>query len=99
MSKTLDKAGEQAHVAEIVYHGEKMILPEGMSIADAKELLTRREKYLEEEVELRETFDVFPWDGANAIDVVLTQKFGWSAATSTPGFFGPQPPRLISIEI
>lgn len=99
MSKNLADAGEKAHVAEIVYHGEKMILPEGMSIKDAKELLTRREKYLEEEVELRETFDVFPWDGANAIDVVLTQKFGWSAATSTPGFFGPQPPRLISIEI
>ncbi len=99
MAQTLDQAGEKAHVAEIVYHGEKMILPEGMSIKDAKELLTRREKYLEEKVQLQETFDVFPWDGANAIDAVLTQKFGWSAATATPGFFGPTPPRLISIEV
>lgn len=99
MAKTLDQAGEKAHVAEIVYHGEKLILPEGMSIADAKELLTRREKFLEEKVTLQETFDVFPWDGANAIDEVLTRKFGWSAATATPGFFGPTPPALISIEI
>lgn len=99
MAKTLDQAGEKSHVAEIVYHGEKMILPEGMSIKDAKELLTRREKFLEEEVKLQEMFDVFPWDGANAIDEVLTRKFGWAAATATPGMFGPSPPRLISIEI
>ncbi|MES2729952.1 MAG: ATP-binding protein [Pseudomonadota bacterium] len=99
MAKTLDQAGEKSHVAEIVYHGEKMILPEGMSIKDAKELLTRREKFLEEEVKLQEVFDVFPWDGANAIDEVLTKKFGWAAATATPGMFGPSPPRLISIEI
>lgn len=99
MSKNLADAGEKSHVAEIVYHGEKMILPEGMSLKDAKALLDRREKFLEEKVEMRETFDVFPWDGANAIDIVLTNKFGWSAATATPGFFGPQPPRLISIEV
>ncbi len=99
MAKTLDTAGEKAHVAEIVYHGEKMILPEGMSIKDAKELLTRREKFLEEDVQLQQQFDVFPWDGAHAIDEVLTKKFGWSAATATPGFFGPTPPKLISIEI
>lgn len=99
MSKNLADAGEKSHVAEIVYHGEKMILPEGMSLSDAKKLLDRREKFLEEKVEMRETFDVFPWDGANAIDIVLTNKFGWSAATATPGFFGPQPPRLISIEV
>jgi transitional endoplasmic reticulum ATPase len=99
MSKTLAEAGEKSHVAEIVYHGEKMILPEGMSIKDAKELLTRREKFLEEQVDFRETFDVFPWDGANAIDEVLTRKFGWSAATATPGMFGPNPPKLITIDV
>lgn len=99
MAKNLKDAGEQAHVAEIVYHGEKMILPEGLAITDAIDLLKRRQDFLEKEVELMETFDVFPWDGANAIDEVLTRKFGWSAATATPGFFGPRPPKLISIEI
>lgn len=99
MSKNLADAGEKSHVAEIVYHDEKMILPDGMKIDAAIDLLKRRQKFLEEEVEIRETFDVFPWDGANAIDVVLTNKFGWSAATATPGFFGPTPPSLISIEV
>ena len=99
MAKNLNDAGEKSHVAEIVYHGEKMILPEGLAITDAIDLLKRRQDFLEKEVQLMETFDVFPWDGANAIDEVLTKKFGWSAATATPGFFGPKPPKLISIEI
>lgn len=99
MSKDLKDAGEKAHVAEIVYHGEKMVLPEGLAIPDAILLLKRRQDFLEKEVNLMETFDVFPWDGANAIDEVLTRKFGWSAATATPGFFGPQPPKLVSIDI
>lgn len=99
MSKNLKDAGEQAHVAEIKYHGEAMILPEGMSVDSAIDFLKRRKAFLEEQVDLRETFDVFPWDGANAIDEVLTKKFGWAAATATPGLFGPTPPKLISIEI
>lgn len=99
MSKNLKDAGEQAHVAEIKYHGEAMILPEGMSVDSAIDFLNRRKKFLEEQVDLRETFDVFPWDGAHAIDEVLTRKFGWAAATATPGLFGPTPPKLISIEV
>lgn len=95
----LDKAGPVAHVAEIVYHGEKMILPEGLSIPDAMKLLERRQKYLEEKVEIREDFDVFPWDGAYAVNQVFIQKFGWSPSTATPGFFGPKPPKLITIDI
>ncbi len=96
---TLDKAAPAAHVAEVIYHGDKLVLPERMGIDAAVELLLRRKEFLEEKVQLQEMFDVFPWDGANAIDVVLTKKFGWSAATATPGFFGPTPPKLISIEV
>lgn len=97
--KTLAEAAPAAHVAEIVYHGDKMILPTGMSIDDAMALLERRAKFLEEKVKIQEVFDCFPYDGANAIDEVLTQKFGWSAATATPGMFGPRPPVLINIDI
>lgn len=96
---TLDKAGPVAHVADIQYHGEKMILPTGMSIPDAVELLKRRQEYLEEKVEIREDFDVFPWDGAHAVNAVFIKKFGWSPSTATPGFFGPNPPKLISIDV
>lgn len=100
MGNTLTETGPQSvDVAEIVYHGEKMILPEGMDIDKAMKLLERRKKYLTEEVNMSETFDVFPWDGAHALDAVLTRRFGWSPAEATPGFWGPTPPSLINIEV
>ena len=100
MGTTLSEAGPQAvDVAEIVYHGEKMVLPEGMDIDKAMKLLERRKKYLTEEVNMSETFDVFPWDGAHALDAVLTRRYGWSPAEATPGFWGPTPPTLINIEV
>lgn len=96
---TLDKAGPATHVAEIVYHGDKMVLPVGMDIPAAMTLLEQRQKYLETKVNISETFNVFPWDGAHAIDQVLTAKFGWSPSVATPGFFGDTPPAMISIEV
>ncbi len=100
MSKTLQKeTGRRVNVAEIVNHGEKLILPEKMSLDDAIELLERRKEYMQEEVALHESFDVFPWDGANAFAEVLEKRYGWVPATSTPGFFGKQPPHMISIEV
>ncbi len=96
---TLAEAGPVAHVAEIVYHGTQLILPDGMGIPAAIDLLKSRQEFLETDVNMQETFDVFPWDGANALDRVLTEKIGWAAATATPGFFGPRPPQLISIDV
>lgn len=99
MGQTLSKAGPTVNVAEIVHHGEKLILPEGLSIEGAMKLLQRRQDYLQEDTKISETFNVFPWDGAHALNVVLEQRYGWSPATPTPGFFGPEPPQMISIEI
>lgn len=98
-TKTLADAAPQVAVAQIVNHGEQLTLPEGMSIPQAIDLLKRREKYEQEEMSLRASFDVFPWDGAHALDAVLIRKFGWSPAEATPGFFGPNPPELIEIEV
>lgn len=90
---------KKVDVTDIVYHGEQLILPARMSIDDAIELLRRRKKYEQETVQMADTFDVFPWDGAHALDVVLTRKFGWSPAEAQKGFFGPIPPRTIGVEV
>lgn len=97
--QTLSEVGPVAHVAEIAYHGQQLILPEGMGIPAAIDLLKSRQTFLETTLRMQETFDVFPWDGANALDCVLTEKFGWAAATAKEGFFGPQPPQLITIDV
>ena len=99
MSKTLQAAAEPVHVAEIVYHGDQLLIPNGMSVGQAIDMLERRRDYLEEEVSISRTYNAFPWDGANALAEALTAKFGWAAAEGTPGFFGKRPPRMITIEV
>lgn len=99
--KTLNELGPQVHAAEVVQHGNKLTVPEGMTIPDAIRLLEAREEYLQQETVLVETYDVFPWDGANALQEVLTAKFGWAQGVTTPGtWFTPdKPPAMIAVEI
>ena len=99
MAKTLSEVSKEVHVAQIVHHGEQLILPENMGMDDAIDLIKRRKSYLEEEVEMYETFNVFPWDGAYSLNAVLTRKFGWSPAEATPSFFGSNPPKMVTIGI
>lgn len=99
MAKTLNEVQQEVHVATITHHGEQLILPEGMGMDDAIDLLKRRKRYLEETIEINEAFSVFPWDGANALNAVLTNRYGWSPAEATPSFFGSNPPKMISIDV
>jgi len=86
-------------VADIVHMGERLVLPEGMSLSEAKTLITRREEYEAQETVLQETFDCFPMDGAVALDHVLNRRYGWATAVTVPGFFQDNPPQLISVEV
>lgn len=95
----LSQKGPKTHVAEVVHHGDKLIIPEKMTLLAAIELIQRRIKYLTETVTMQETFPAFPWDGAAALDRALSAKFGWTTQEATPGFFGDTPPKLISIEV
>ena len=99
MGKTLDEAVLTKAVAEIVRIGDKLILPELMTIDMAIDLLERRKKYEQEEVAVTEVFLAFPYDGAHAMDKVLTEMFGWTPAEPIPGFFGKTPPKMVSIEV
>jgi transitional endoplasmic reticulum ATPase len=79
--------------------GEQLILPESMEIPQAISLLERRMTYLHEKTSMSETFKVFPWDGANAVEQVLRKRFGWATQEKTPGFFRDNPPQLIAIDV
>ena len=97
--RTLANAKEPIIETEIVHKGEKLILPEGVSLTQAKRLIESRMEYENETVSLSETFDVFPWDGAHALDKVLNKQYGWAAAKPTPGFWGDTPPEIINIDV
>lgn len=89
-----DKA---THIAQVVHHGTQLIIPDGMTKIDALKTLVASIEYEDQDVCLSRKLDVFPYDGAKALDLVLTQMFGWSQVTSTPTWFGPQPPELIDV--
>lgn len=99
MSKSLSEQPKIVNNVDIVRHGEQLLIPETMSMEDAVELLERRIAYDAQEVAFSENFEVFPWDGANALDAVLTERYGWAPATATPSMFGPQPPKMITIDV
>lgn len=90
---------QKTHLAEIVRHGEKLILPEGMKLPDAVKVLQRR--LVEEEMVMAfdQVFDTFIWDGCYALMQALDKRYGWFEQAATPGFFGDTPPALIGVEI
>lgn len=93
---TLQNAGQRI-TADILRTGSQLIIPEGVTLDQAIDLLNRRKKFEEEETDLSRTFDVFPLDGAVSLDRVLNRLYGWAPAIATPGFFTSNPPKLIAV--
>lgn len=93
------RTGKKTHIADVVRHGDKLVLPEHMLYGDAIQVLQRKMVYEEEFVDLYESVDAFPWDGALALVQAIEEQFGFVFAEATPGWFGPSPPREISVEV
>lgn len=71
-------SGTPVAVADIQRFGDKLILPAGMEIPVAVELLLRRYEYEQEVIKVTDDFKCYPWDGALALARVLERKFGWA---------------------
>lgn len=96
MSQNLEET-KQTHVAEIVRHGEKLIIPQLLSLEDAINLLHRRAEYEEQSVQISEKFDVFPFDGAYGLSQVIMNRYGWQEGKPIRSMFGEQKPQVLSI--
>ena len=68
--QSLAKVGRVV-VADVQRTGDRVVIPEGVTIDQVIELLNRRKKFEEEETVISRTFPVFPLDGAVALDRVL----------------------------
>jgi transitional endoplasmic reticulum ATPase len=97
MGKDLSQAGPKTHVAEVVHHGDKLMIPEGVTIKEAIDILYRRAEYLETTVDISEKFDVFPLDGAYGLSQVIIEKYGWQEGKPIVGMFGSQKPQVLRI--
>jgi transitional endoplasmic reticulum ATPase len=85
----------------ITYKGKKIILPGDpvpMSTPDAIAALKRKEEDENQEVDAAEVIDAFPLDGAVAFIKALRYLYGWASPIPTPGFFGPENPRMITVQ-
>lgn len=85
--------------ATVAREGDKIIIPEGMDYDEAITWLNRRKTEEERVVSVREQVDAYPFDGAHALMKALASKYGWVNLVPTPGFFGDNPPAMISIEV
>ncbi len=104
MSQTLDTMGQQKKqirdVIEVVRHGDKVIIPEGLTLARVDAVLHARMDYENQEfIPVADIDAPFVFEVAYALNQVLTEKFGWANSVPTPGFFGPQPPAMLSVPI
>lgn len=98
MSKT-DTSIDIRKQVEIKREGRTITLPPSMEIDEAITWLNRRKKEEEQEVAISETIEAFPPDGAVALQRALDDLYGWTALSSTPGFFGDNPPRMIGVRV
>lgn len=90
---------ETVQIVDVVHVGDKIMLPESMTKREAVKNIIAAEKYESEIVEVRETIDAFPWDGAVAFKWAMDQVFGHVFAQPTYSFFGKNPPREINIAV
>ncbi len=99
--RSLEHVGDRVHRAEVVHHDGKIMIPNDMEIADVIRLLREREEYLNQDMEVNRTYDVFPWDGALALQRVFHERFGWVPGRTIPGnlFTPDQIPQTISVEV
>lgn len=91
---------KRVEVANVESEGTALVLPKGMTPAQAIVSLQRRQAYEQETTDIIEPINVFPWDGALALQKAINAKFGWSQAEWIPGgMFEPaKAPKLIAVE-
>lgn len=100
----LAKLGGRTHNDDdILYQGNKMIIPTGMSLSQAKRYLEKKEKEMEKETTFSNTFNYRPWDGAVSMWNVFKDTFGSVAHKDSmeKTFFGKMeaPPKMLSIPV
>ena len=86
-------------MVDVERHGKKLIIPEGMKYADAREWLARKEKSEEEVASVYELVETFPLDGSYAFMRAMERIYGWTDIVPTPGFWGPTPPMMIGLQV
>jgi hypothetical protein len=99
----LDELGKLSVKDDSVkFDGDNLVLPQRFSgnLLEAAAFIEQIHESEEQEYEFDRTFKYRPWDGAAAFQRALYRVFGTvGIGKTTQTFFGPQPPKLISISV
>ncbi len=79
--------------------GTEIILPANMSLDQGIEWLRKRKVEEEAVIDVSETVDAHPLDGAHAFLLAMQEKYGWVQAVPTQGFFGDRPPTWLPVQV
>ena len=79
--------------------GDKIVVPEHLNYDDAIAALTRRKKEEEEPIAVMHEFNMTVPEGMVALLNTLRELYGFVNPTSTPSWFGPQPPTFLAIDV
>lgn len=99
ISATKDTTEKKVVVAKVERYGTNLVIPAGMTLADAEQVIKRAREADEMVVRLNDDIEGFIFDGAHALKLALEELYGWVDVQPTPSFFGKNPPTMLGIEV
>lgn len=99
LQKLAELGGKMHDDDDITYAGSTLIIPTSMTLPRAIQFLQQKEIELETETDFVTVFNYRPWDGAYCMWNAFKRVFGAVAHKGTMGFFGPNPPQMITVPI
>lgn len=99
-TKPPEKSLREFKEVSIHRHGDRIVIPEGMSYKDARDWLEKQELAEEKKVAILDVIQCYPLDGIVSLMIALRQIYGFATLQNTPmGFFGERPPMLIQVPL
>jgi hypothetical protein len=96
--ESLEEAGGKLTAEDdIVFEGNKIILPASMTVTDGIRYLENKLKSDEKEMSFSRDYNYRPWDGAYATANAFKKAFGTYLQKETKTMFGEMPPQLVTI--
>lgn len=84
---------------DIIHEGDKMVLPLGMGFDTAIRFLEKKRDEMEKVTEFSHQYNYRPYDGAFCMWNAMKKTFGAVGHKGTMGFFGPNPPEMMSVPV
>lgn len=99
MSSKKNKGNDKFHAIDLERVPGKITIPPEMSLEEAERWMRRKREEEETTVNPDIAIPCYPLDGLVAFYKALYEIYGWSQIKPIKGFFGSQPPAMISVPI